>query len=125
MGRAHHFKNQATKALATGQITIEQLWMGVLTDSHQLTLDDDHIIVATKGATAHATGEELLNLAARFQDGDYGNIPGEHDRGEYQWNSFHEFGTVLGIYQAADGTDIHVLQHHRLSPPTAMLPEER
>ena len=97
--------------------------MGVLTDSHQLTLDDDHIIVATK--RHRATGEELLAMAARFQDGDYGNIPDEHDRGEYQWNSFHEFGTVLGIYQAQDGTDIHVLQHHRLSPPTAMLPEER
>ena len=125
MGRADEFKNQATNALATGQITIEQLWMGVLTDSHQIIEDDDHIIVATKGATAHATGEELLAMAARFQDGDYGNIPDEHDRGEYQWNSFHEFGTVLGIYQAQDGTDIHVLQHHRLSPPTAMLPEER
>ena len=125
MGRAHELKNQATNALATGQITIEQLWMGVLTDSHQLVEDDDHIIVATKGATAHATGEALLSMAARFKDGDYGIIPDDADRGEYQWNSFHEFGTVLGIYQAADGTDIHILQRHRLSPPTAMLPEER
>ena len=99
--------------------------MGVLTGSHQLFEDDDHIIVATKGATTHATGDALLTMAARVQDGDYGNIPDEHDRCEYQWNSFHEFGTVLGIYQAADGTDIHILQHHRLSPPTAMLPEER
>ena len=80
--------------------------MGVLTDSHQLIENDDQIIVATKGATAHATGEELLAMAARFQDGDYRDIPDGHDRGEYQWNSCHEFGTVLGIYQAKDGTEI-------------------
>ena len=66
--------------------------MGVLTDSHRLIENDDHIIVATKCASAHATGEELLAMVARFQDGDYGTIPDEHDRGEYQWNSFHEFG---------------------------------
>ena len=64
MGRADEFKNQATNALATGQMTIEQLWMGVLTGSHQLFEDDDHIIVATKGATAHATEGEILEIAA-------------------------------------------------------------
>ena len=125
MGRADELKNQATNALATGQASIADIWMGVLTDSHQLIENDDHIILATKGASAHATEDELLAMAARFKDADYGTIPDDHDRGEYQWNSFHEFGTVLGIYQAQDGTDIHVLQHHRLSPPTAMLPEER
>ena len=125
MGNASDFKNQATRALATGQMTIEQFWMGVLTDSHSLFENDDHIIVATKGVQPHATSEELLAMAARFQGGDYGNIQDEDDRGEYQWNSFHEFGPVLGIYQAQSGTEIHVLQHNRLSPPTAMLPHER
>ena len=125
MGRADDFKNQATNALATGQASIADIWRGVPTDSHRLIENDDVIIVATKGASAHATDEALLAMAARFQDGNYGTIPDEHDRGEYQWNSFHEFGTVLGIYQAPDDTEIHTLQHHRLSPPTAMLPEER
>ena len=99
--------------------------MGVLIGSHQLLENQGAITVVTKGANTHATSGELLAMAARFQSGDYGDLPDEHHRTEYQWNSFHEYGTVLGIYQAADGTNIHILQHHRLSPPTATLPEER
>ena len=46
--------------------------MGVLTDSHQL--------IENQGATTHATSGEILSMAARFQNGDYGDIPDEHDR---------------------------------------------
>ena len=103
--------------------------MGVLTGSHQLIETQGAITVAIKGTTTtnatNATSGEILAMAARFQDGDYRDIPDGHDRSEYQWNSFHEYGTVLDICQAADGTNIHILQHHRLSPPTTMLPEER
>ena len=38
------------------------------------------ITVATKGANTHATSGEILAMAARFQNGDYGDIPDEHDR---------------------------------------------
>ena len=81
--------------------------MGVLTGSHQLIENQGTITVAIKGTTTtNATSGEILSMAARFQDGDYRDIPDGHDRGEYQWNSCHEFGTVLGIYQAKDGTEI-------------------
>ena len=54
--------------------------MGVLTGSHQLIENQGAITVATKGANTHATSGEILAMAARFQNGDYGDIPDEHDR---------------------------------------------
>ena len=41
MGRADDFNNQPTHALATGQVNITHIRMGVLTDSHQLLENDD------------------------------------------------------------------------------------
>ena len=41
MGRADDFKNQPTNVLATGQVNITHIWMGVLTDSHQLLENED------------------------------------------------------------------------------------
>ena len=41
-------------------MTTQQLWMGVLTGSHRLFENDDHITLATKGVQPHSTSEELL-----------------------------------------------------------------
>ena len=63
------------------QFLIPPTWMGVLTGSHQLLENQGAITVATKGATTtNATSGEILSMAARFQNGDYGDIPNEHDR---------------------------------------------
>ena len=59
--------------------------MGVLTGSHQLIENQGAITVATKGATTtNATSGEIPSMAARFQNGDYGDIPDEHDRATAQ-----------------------------------------
>ena len=125
MDRTQKLRDRALKALANGSMTIEEAWTGVIPDSHRILENEAAIAVVSKGATAHASDKEILTAATRLLNGDWGDITNPDDRGENEWNSWHESGPVVGSYQAQDGTMLWALQRHRLSPPIIMLMEER
>ena len=61
-------------------MTTQQLWMGVLTGSHRLFENDDHITLATKGVQPHSTSEELLTEFHELCSFNIPTFPISHDR---------------------------------------------
>ena len=125
MGKAQEFRERAQGALRDRGAKIDEAWRRDLPATHRLIENDDVIAITTKGARLHATDGEALTMAGRLLAGDWGNIQFAEDRDQNDMNLKRERGLIMGIYTAADGADLWVMQSHRFVPPTVMLPEER
>ena len=125
MTRAEEFKARAQQSLIDQSMSIEEAWAMHLPDSHRIIENEQAVVIGTRGAQAHASDGEILEMAARLMDGDWGDVEYEEDRGQNEYNLCHERGIIFGIYRAGDGTKLWAMQSHRFIPPTVMLPEER
>ena len=125
MGKAQEFRQRAQAALRDPGMNINNAWTRDLPASHRLIENEDVIAISTKGARAHATEQEALDMAARLLSGEWGNVRFTEDREQNDANLKRDRGMIMGIYTAKDGTELWVMQSHRFVPPTVMLPEER
>ena len=125
MNRAEEFRARAQQLLIDQTMNIEAVWSRNLPDSHRIIENEQVIAISTKGARAHAEDGEILKMADRLLDGDWGEVEYQEDRDQNERNVQRDQGTIFGIYSAGDGTKLWAMQGHRLVPPTVMLPEER
>ena len=125
MTKTEEFKARAQQSLIDQTMSIEEAWTRHLPESHRIIENEQAVAISTKGAQAHASDGEILEMAARLMAGDWGEVEYEEDRGQNEYNSWHERGIIFGIYRAEDGTKLWATQSHRFVPPTVMLPEER
>ena len=125
MTRAEEFKARAQQYLIDQTMSVEEAWTRHLPDSHKIIENEQSVAIGTKGARAHASDGDILEMAARLMAGDWGEVEYEEDRGQNEYHLWHERGIIFGIYRAGDGTKLWATQSHRLVPPTVMLPEER
>ena len=125
MAKTEEFKARAQQSLMDQTMSIEEAWTRHLPESHRIIENEQTVTISAKGAQVHASDGEILEMTARLMAGDWGEVEYEEDRGQNEYNLWHERGIIFGIYRAGDGTKLWAMQSHRLLPPTVMLPEER
>ena len=122
--QAEIFLAQAQNALLDRSRDVRQAWTDGLPGTHRLHQDDRVFAISTQGARRHASEEQILDMAARLLEGNWGDVQFQEDRDRNGQNRRRERGTIFGIYKAPDGTALWATQSHRFVPPTIMLPEE-
>jgi hypothetical protein len=123
--KAQEFQARAQRALRDQRMTVQEAWMRGLPPTHRLLRNQEVYAIATKGAQQHASEEEILRMAGRLLNQDWGNIRFHADILQNEEKVRSDRGLILGICQAEDGTELWAMQSHRFVPPTVMLPEER
>ena len=123
--KAQEFQARAQRALQDQRMTVQEVWMRGLPQTHRLLRNQEVYAIATKGAQQHASDEEILQMAGRLLNQDWGNIRFHADILQNEKKFRSDRGLIFGIYQAADGAELWATQAHRFVPPTIMLPEER
>ena len=123
--QAEIFLAHAQNALIDRSRDVRDAWTENLPGSHRLHQDDRAFAISTQGARRHASEEQILDMAARLLERDWGGVQFQQDRDLNNHNRRRERGTIFGIYEAPGGTALWAVQSHRFTPPTVMLPEER
>ena len=122
---AEQFRKEAQARLTMRHTNVLEEWTRGLPPAHRLLMGPEAYAIATRGAAAHASDDEILVMAKRLLEGDWGQVRYAGDRAQNNANRQAERGMIMGIYPAPDGTMLWVTQSHRFVPPTVMLPEER
>ena len=122
---AEQFRREAQSRLKSRHSNVLDEWTRRLPATHRLLMGPEAYALATKGATAHAEDAEIMQMAKRLLEGDWGDVAYAQDTAQSDANRQQEQGMIMGIYRAQDGTQLWATQSHRFVPPTVMLPQER
>ena len=92
---------------------------------HQMHRGHGVAAYSTALARQHASEEEILRMARRLTQGDWGAVNHPTDIEQNQANFSRDYGITLGVYMARDGTILYAAQRSRGDPPTIIHPLER
>jgi hypothetical protein len=79
-------------------------------------------IVATPGALASLTHDDITSALARHLTGDWGEVT-PHDRQENEFSLTHEL-RLFSIYSSAAGVRFYIITESDRSVTTLLLPED-